>query len=163
MKLFGFDHHRNRSPFDDAPHWAIELAVMLGIIIHNQERQMSQADDLNNAVTSLATGYGALHDAVQVEIDALLQAISTIPKPDPATTTAITNAVANIAAITGTMATDAAKLTASIPAATTVPPPDVTPPAAPPTADIPVIATPPVTDPSATPPSTPPDSATTTS
>ena len=154
--------HPNRSPFDGAPEWAIEISAMLGIIIKNQEFQMSQADDLNNAVTSLASGYGALHDAVQVEIDALLKAIATIPQPDPATSTAITNAVANISAITGTMATDAAKLTASIPAATTVPAPDVTPPATEPTVTPPVIATPAVTDPTAQPPSAPPADATTT-
>jgi len=162
MKLFGFDQHRNSSPWDGAPHWAIELAIMSGIIIRNTETTMALSDDLNNALTSLATGYGALHDAVQVEIDALLAAIAKVAQPDPATSAAITNAIANITAVTGTMATDAAKLTASIPAATTVPPPVVTPPVAVPTADIPVIATPPVTDPAATPPSTPPASATTT-
>jgi hypothetical protein len=135
---------------------------MLSTVIQNQETEMSQADDLNNAVTSLATGYSALHDAVQVEIDALLKAIATIPQPDPATAAAITAAVANIQSVTGTMATDAAKLTASIPAATTVPTPTVTPPVAPATVDVPVIATPPVTDPAAMPPSTPPASATTT-
>jgi fused signal recognition particle receptor len=161
MKIFGFDQHKNRDPWDGAPHWAVEIGHMLSTVIVYQELQMSQADDLNNAVTSLATGYGALHDAVQVEIDALLKAFSTVPQPDPAAAKAITDAIANISAVTGTMATDAAKLTASIPAATTVPPPDVTPPATPPTVDIPVIATPPVTDPSAQPPSTPPASATT--
>jgi hypothetical protein len=155
MKLFGFDHHRNRSPLDGAPDWAVELAVMLGIVIHNTEYIMSQADDLNNAVTSLATGYSALHDAVQVETDALTKAMSTIPQPDPATATAITQAIANISAVTGKMATDAAALTASIPAATTVPPPVVSTPVVPPTVD------PPVIDPEAAPPNAPPPSATT--
>lgn len=162
MRVFGYDAHRNRDPWEGAPHWAVEIGHMLSTVIVYQEIQMSQADDLNNAVTSLATGYSALHDAVQVEIDALLKAISTIPTPDPAVSKAITDAIANISAVTGTMATDAAKLTASIPAATTVAPPVITPPVAPPTVDVPVIATPPVTDPAATPPSTPPDSATTT-
>jgi fused signal recognition particle receptor len=123
---------------------------------------MSQADDLNNVVTSLATAFSAEHDAVQIEITALLNALATIPQPDPATSKAITDAVSNITAITGKMATDAAALTASVPAATTVPPPTVTPPLSPPTAVIPTIATPPVTDPAAMPPNTPPASATTT-
>lgn len=162
MRLFGLIHHQNRNPWDGAPHWAIELGVMSSTVIKNQEFLMSQADDLNNAVTSLATGYGALHDAVQVEIDALLKAMSTIPQPDPATSKAITDAIANIQAVTGTMATDAAKLTASVPAATTVPAPVVTPPVSTPSVDIPTIATPPVTDQNAQPPSTPPASATTT-
>lgn len=161
MKLFGYDHHRNRSPLDGAPDWAIELAVMMGIVIQNTEYIMSQAEDLNNCVTSLATGYSALHDAVQVETDALTKAMSTIPQPDPATAAAITQAIANISAVTGKMATDAAALTASIPAATTVPPPVVSTPVVPPTVDPPVIATPPVTDPAAAPPNTPPPSATT--
>lgn len=163
MKVYGYDHHKNSSPWDEAPSWARELGIMASLILQNQVVQMSQADDLNNAVTSLATGYGALHDAVQVEIDALTKAFSTIPQPDPAVAAAITQAIANISGVTGKMATDAAALTGSIPAATTVPPPIVTTPVVPPTADVPVIATPPVTDPAASPPSTPPDSATTSS
>lgn len=162
MKLFGFDKHHHPNPWNDAPPWALEIGLMLGIIIKRQETEMTIADDLNNTVTSLATAFAAEHDAVQVEIDALTKAMSTIPQPDPAQAQAITNAISNITAITGKMATDAAALTASVPAATTVPPPTVTPPATPPTADIPVIATPPVTDPSATPPNDPPASATTT-
>jgi len=162
MKIFGFDHHQNLDPWAGAPHWAQELHAMLSTIIRNQEFEMSQADDLNNVVTSLATAFSAEHDAVQIEIDALLKAISTIPQPDPATSKAITDAVSNITAITGKMATDAAALTASVPAATTVPAPTVTPPVSTPTADIPTIATPPVTAPTAIPPNTPPDSATTT-
>lgn len=162
MDVFGFGHHQNRSPFDGAPDYAIEIAYMLGIIIKRQDKQMSQADDLNNVVTALATAFSAEHDAVQVEIDALTKALSTVAQPDPATAAAVTQAIANITAITGTMATDAAKLTASVPAATTVSPPAVATPVVPPTADIPVIATPPVTAPTAIPPSVPPASATTT-
>lgn len=161
MKLFGFDHHQKHDPWDGAPPWAVEIREMLGTIIVYQEFEMSQIEDLNNAVTSLATGYSALHDAVQVETDALTKAMATIPQPDPATASAITQAIANITAVTGKMATDAAALTASVPAATTVPPPTVEAPIVPPTVDVPVIATPPVTDPSASPPSTPPESATT--
>lgn len=161
MRLFGFDHHQKHDPWVGAPAWAVEIREMLGTVIDIQEFQMSQADDLNNAVTSLATGYSALHDAVQIETDALTKAMSTIPQPDPATAAAITQAIANISAVTGKMATDAAALTASIPAATTVPPPVVSTPVVPPTVDPPVIATPPVTDPAAAPPNTPPPSATT--
>jgi hypothetical protein len=162
MKLFGFDHHQKHDPWAGAPAWAVEIREMLGTVINFQEFLMSQADDLNNVVTSLATAFSAEHDAVQTEIDALLKAIATIPQPDPATSKAITDAVSNITAITGKMATDAAALTASVPAATTVPPPTVTPPVSTPTADIPVIAKPPVTAPTAIPPNTPPASATTT-
>jgi hypothetical protein len=138
------------------------IKVQLDLIVTNQETEMSQADDLNNVVTSLATAFSAEHDAVQIEIDALVAAMGKVAPPDPVVAAAITQAVANITAITGKMATDAAALTASVPAATTVPPPVVVTPVVPPTVTPPVIATPPVTDPGATPPSTPPVSATTT-
>ncbi len=52
MNLFGFDHHRNSTPWDGAPHWAIELRCMLGIIIENQENQMAALDDLQAAVAA---------------------------------------------------------------------------------------------------------------
>jgi hypothetical protein len=162
MEILGFDQHGNRSPWDGAPHWAIELAIMSRIIIEDLETEMALSDDLNNAVTSLATGFAAEHTAVQVEITALLAALANVTQPDPATTAAITTAISNITSITGTMATDAAALTASIPAATTVPPPVVTPPVTPPTVTPPVIATPPITAPVAVPPSVPPVTATTT-
>lgn len=162
MKLFGFDKHHHPNPWNDAPPWALEIGFMLGIIIKRQEGQMALEDDLNNVVTALATGYAAEHVAIEAEIAALTAAMATIPQPDPAAAAKITAAIANITHITGTMATDAAALTASVPAATTVPPPTVTPPVDTPTVTPPVIATPPVTDPSATPPNDPPASATTT-
>lgn len=116
---------------------------------------MPAIDDLNNAVTSLATGFGALDAAVHVELTALLAAQSA------GNDAAITQAVANISQITGQMAADAQALTASIPAATTVQPPPTlpVPVPTPPTVDPPVIATPPVTATAAAPPSTPPASA----
>ena len=163
MRIFGYpDHHQSKNPWNEAPAWAREIGIMAILIIENQEAQMSQADDLNNVVTALTTGFSALHDAVQVQSDALTKAMSTIPQPDPATAAAITSAISNITAITGNMAIQAAALTKAVPAATTVPPPVVTLPATPPTVDVPVIATPAVTDPAATPPSTPPADATTT-
>jgi hypothetical protein len=136
-----------------------DIEATLGLILTNTETEMAQSDDLNNAVTSLASGFAAEHTAVQAELTAIAASIAN--QSDPALTAAVTQNISNISAITGTMATDAAALTASIPAATTVPPPVVTPPVVPPTVTPPVIATPPVTDPSATPPSTPPASATT--
>lgn len=134
----------------------------LDLIQEHQEIEMALADDLNNAVTSLATAFNAEHDAVTAEMKALTDALAAVPATDPALATVINQTVANIATITGSMAKDAAALTASIPAATTVPAPVITPPTVPPTVTPPTIATPPVTDPAATPPSTPPASATTT-
>ena len=63
---------------------------------------MGAADDLNHAVTALATGYQQLHDAVQTEITALQSALQS---DDSA---AIQASIANITAITSTMANDAA-------------------------------------------------------
>jgi hypothetical protein len=151
----------NRNPWDGAPHWSMELREMMGIIIFNQEQEMALSDDLNNAVTALTTGFAALDAAVTAELTAITAALAN--QADPAITAAVAQSVSNIGTITSKMATDAAALTASIPAATTVPPPATTPPVTtvPPTVTPPVIATPPVTDPNATPPSTPPPSAST--
>src|SRR6266581_9724107 len=80
----------------------------LDLILENMETQMSQADDLNNMVTALTTGYAALHDAVQVQADALTAALAkaaAAAQPDPATAKAMSDAIANITAVTGSMAT----------------------------------------------------------
>jgi ABC-type transporter Mla subunit MlaD len=153
LKILGLGHHGNRTPWDGAPHWAIELAHGQSIIINYLETLMSQEQDLDNAVSNLAKGYGDLHDAVEKETDALNAAMQNVQQPDPATAKAISDAISNITAITGQMATQAAKVTAAIPGATTVSPPQVTQPASPPTVTVPTIDTPPVTDPNATPPS----------
>jgi ActR/RegA family two-component response regulator len=155
--------------FDAIKHQLTVIEQMLGAvlrgdktIIGKEDTIMALQDDLNNAVTSLATGFGAEHTAVAAELVAIAAALAA-PAPTPALVTAATQAVANISAITSQMATDAAALTASVPAATTVPPPTIVPPVVvvPPTVTPPVIATPPITAPTATPPSTPPASATT--
>lgn len=131
---------------------------MLALVLKEETIIMSQAEDLNNAVTALTTGFSALDTAVQAELVAIVEALKEKPNP------AITQAIANIGAITGKMATDAALLTASVPAATTVnvppsPPPEVT---VPPSPDIvPDIATPPITAPDASAPNSPPASAVT--
>jgi hypothetical protein len=121
---------------------------MLEVIVTKETNLMSVIDDLNNGITSLATGFGALDAAVQNELAALVAAQAANNAP------AIAQAVANISQITGKMATDAQALTASIPGATTVAPPPVlpVPVPVPPTVAVPVIATPAVTDPNATAP-----------
>lgn len=158
MRVFGRHVHNCGDPWAEAPPWAVELGFMLALVLKEETIIMSQADDLNNAVTSLATGFTALDAAVQAELVAIAAALAGTPNP------VIAQAIANIGAITGTMAIDAAALTASIPAATTVPPPPATPPevTVPPKDVVPDIATPPITAPSATPPNTPPSSAVTT-
>src|SRR6202165_5805565 len=105
MRIFGHHIHHSRNPWDDAPLWAIELGVMGIVTIEILEKIMSQADDLNNAVTALTTGFAALDSAVQAELVAIAAALAA-GAPNPA----ITQAVANIGAITGKMATDAAAL-----------------------------------------------------
>lgn len=80
---------------------------------------MSQQDDLNAAVSALARGYGTLHDAITTELKQIADAMSATDAPNPA----ITSAIANINSFTAKMADDAAALTASIPAATTIAPP----------------------------------------
>lgn len=147
MEVFGIHYHGHKAPFESAPPWAVELRLMLGLILKREERLMSAAQDLNNAVSSLAIGFVALDTAVQAELVALAAAQAS---GDQA---AMTQATANISAITSKMAADAAALTASLPAATTIDPPAPAPaPSVQPTADIPAIAPVTVTDPSATPP-----------
>jgi hypothetical protein len=155
MRLFAFHRHGNEDPWCEAPPWALELREMLSLVLQDEEIIMALADDLNNAVTALSTGFAALDVAVTNELAALVAAQAANNGP------AITQAVANISAITGKMAADAQALTASIPGATTAPVPPVLPDPVPTPATItpPVIATPNVTAPNATPPSQPPSSA----
>lgn len=147
MRLF-----RQRSP-DAPPWWADSIYKRLGLILQNQETMMSLEQDLDSAVSSLAKGYGDLHDAVTKQTDALTKAMQNVQQPDPATAKAISDAIANIQGITGRMATDAADLTKAMPGATTVDAPTVTEPATEPTADMPSIDVPQITEPNATPPS----------
>lgn len=107
---------------------------------------MSQAQDLDSAVQALTAGFAALDAAVQPA----LQIIADNSGNNPV----IATAIANIQAITGKMATDAAALTAAVPGATTVAAPT---PAAPvveaqPDTDLPSIDAPTITAPDATPP-----------
>jgi len=141
----------------------LDLLLQLDVTLkQDMVKLMSQADDLNNGMTALATAFAVEHDAVAAEMAALAAALANVvTTSDPVLTAAVTQAIANVNHITGQMAIDAAALTASIPAATTVPAPVVTPPDVPPTVVVPVIATPPVTDPAASPPSDPPASAVT--
>jgi hypothetical protein len=151
MRLF-----RQRPP-DVPPWWADEIYKRLGLVLRNQEIIMSQNEDLNAAVSSLAKGYGDLHTAVVKQTDALTEAMKNVAQPDPATSKAISDAIANITGITGKMATDAAELTSTVPSATTVEAPQVTEPASEPTVEAPVMDMPPVTAPAATPPDQSPD------
>lgn len=153
MRNFAQHIHNQDNPWDGAPAWAIELRFMLALVLTEETIIMSQNDDLNNAVTALATGFAALDSAVGAELAAIVAAGA----PNPV----VAQAIANIGAITGKMATDAAALTASIPSATTVPAPTLPPSevSVPPKDVVPDIAAPPITAPDATPPNTPPASA----
>lgn len=115
---------QQQSVWADAPPWAIELGVTMLQILKQEKLNMAAIDDLNAAVTGLATGFTALDAAVQDEIRALTDALASAGGGiDPATTTAIQQAVANISAITASMAGDAARLTGSIPSVPTMNPP----------------------------------------
>lgn len=150
--LFSFHHITNKSPWAGAPPWALELRELMSLIILDLEHLMSADQDLNNAVTSLATGFTSLDTAVQAELSSLRTA-STAATDLAALQAAVAQSVSNISTVTNKMAVDASALTAVIPAATTVPPP-----AAAPVQAVPSTVTPPgiapvtVTDPAATPP-----------
>ena len=133
--------HHHEGPWRDAPPWAIELREMLCVVIKNQGVSMSQADDLNAAVASLASAFATEHDAVTAELAALAAALAAAPGTDPVLSSAVTQAIANVNHITGSMATDAAALTQSIPAVVTpTPTPSTVAPAVAPTVAAPTIA-----------------------
>src|ERR1035437_7393591 len=122
-----FHHQRHFDPWNpEPPPWAVALQQQGALILERLDIIMALSDDLNNAVTSLAAGFAAEHTAVSAELTAFAAKLATIPAAaDPAITAAVAQAISNITTITGSLATDAAALTASIPAATTVPAPAV--------------------------------------
>lgn len=107
---------------------------------------MSQAQDLDSAVQALTGGFAVLDASIQPALQVIAD--------NSSGNQTIATAIANIQAITGKMATDAAALTAAVPGATTVAAPT---PAAPvvdasPDTDLPSIDAPAITAPDATPP-----------
>ena len=146
--IFSFHHLTNKSPWAEAPPWALELRELMSLIILDLEHLMSADQDLNNAVTALATGFTTLDTAVQAEL-ASLGTASTAGTDLATLQAAVAQSISNISAVTSKMAVDASvniggahaygyvptvRLTAKVPAATTVPPPTPAPaPAVPPT------------------------------
>jgi hypothetical protein len=110
MILFGFDHHKNRDPWEGAPHWAVELRCMLSAIIKNQETEMAAIDDLQAAV--------AAEDTV---IDSAITLIQGIPALIAAAGTDQAKLTALQADITAKSAALAAAVAANTPAAPAAP------------------------------------------
>ena len=66
MKLFGFEHHQNERPWDEAPHWAIELREIGLAILLQQETIMIDTTRILAAVArerTEAASLRALNDA----------------------------------------------------------------------------------------------------
>jgi hypothetical protein len=70
--IFGYDHHQNPSPWDDAPPWAIELGLAMARILDNQETFMAAVDDELAAIK-------ASLDLIQTGVTALLAKIAAMP------------------------------------------------------------------------------------
>src|SRR5580700_6528364 len=82
-----------------------KLDAILSNVQRIQQKEtfiMALADDLNNAVTALATAAAASDAAVQAELVALTAAMAT--EANPATQAAVAQAVSNIGTITATIA-----------------------------------------------------------
>jgi len=102
LKPFGFFRHQNRDPWEDAPHWALELGIMLGIVIANQETIMIDVTALQAVAARLQASDTAALSALQALKDqntALAAQLAAIPTQDPTTQAAINDVVT---ALTGT-------------------------------------------------------------
>ncbi len=97
MKTFGFFHHQTRDPWADAPPWDVEIGIMLGIAIHNQETIMTDVTALQAVTARLEASDTAALAALQALKDqntALAAQLAAIPTEDPATQSAINDVVA---------------------------------------------------------------------
>lgn len=45
MKLFGYDTHRHRDPWEGSPPWAVEIGVAQAIIIMQNEAILAKLED----------------------------------------------------------------------------------------------------------------------
>ena len=73
MKVHGREHHGHENPWHGAPPWDIELGYIMGLILRNQEKIMSDAEDLKQAIADLSTQL----TANTAEIEDLLTKITT--------------------------------------------------------------------------------------
>lgn len=67
LKLFAHHHHGNDRPWDEAPHWALELAAIGLAILANQEKLMATIDQVLADVTDESTRL----DSISTLIDGL--------------------------------------------------------------------------------------------
>lgn len=123
MRLFGYEHHKNRSPWEGAPSWAIELGLMLSTLIENTENNTMSLNDLQEAVAAENTVIDSAIVLIQ-GIPALIAAAGTdatklaeLQNEIIGKTASLAAAVANIPA------------SATAPAPAPVPPPETPPPA----------------------------------
>jgi hypothetical protein len=96
MKPFGFFKHQNRDPWEDAPHWALEMGIMLGIVIGNQETIMIDITALQAVAARLQASDTAALAALQALKDqntSLAAQLAAIPTQDPTTQAAINDVV----------------------------------------------------------------------
>lgn len=93
----------------------IELVSVIERVSHKQEKLMSQVDDLNNGVGSLAV-------AIQ-GMDAQVKAVAAFILAQPNLSDAVSTAVKSLSDMTSKVAADTAELTRVIPGATTISPP----------------------------------------
>lgn len=85
MKLFGFEHHNNPTPWDGAPHWALELRVIMGLVLISQEAIMAELDD----ITAQVAANKVVIDSAVVLINGIADRI-TAAGVDPAKLAALT-------------------------------------------------------------------------
>lgn len=145
MHIFGFEKHKNRSPWDDAPPWAIELGLMLSIIIRQQETNIMDLNELQTAVAAEDTVIDSAILLIQ-GIPALIAAAGTDPQKLAQLQADIVGKTASLAAAVANVPAAPAPTTTPAPAPAPAPAPDPAP-STTPAPDPTVVAAPPVTPP----------------
>jgi hypothetical protein len=64
MRSYAFDRHHINHPWADAPPWALELRVMLGLILEGEEIIMSQETDALDQAETAAKNNADAEDSV---------------------------------------------------------------------------------------------------
>jgi hypothetical protein len=98
-RIFGFSRHRNRDPWEGAPHYALEIGAMLGTIIANQETIMSDISQLQAVAARLQASDAdalSLLQHIKDQNTELASKLASVQAEDPAEQQKIDDVVAGL-------------------------------------------------------------------